>query len=65
MDAKRLLGAFSSPWTPVVANMCLVPVILLRNGGNTTFIGRTGSEMEDLFTDSAPIAFQSKSCMLI
>jgi hypothetical protein len=48
-----------------MANMCLVLVILLRNGGNTTFMGRTGSEMEDLFTTSAIIALQNKSCILM
>jgi hypothetical protein len=38
----------------VPANMCLVPFILRRNSGNTTFMGHAGSEMEDLFTTSAP-----------
>jgi hypothetical protein len=49
---------------PVLANRCLVPVILRRNGENTTLMGCTGSEMADLGTASAAIALQNKSCML-
>jgi hypothetical protein len=48
-----------------MANMCLVPVILLRSGENTIFMGCTGSEIQDLDTASAAIALQNKSCMLI
>ena len=55
---------FDEPMIFVMANRCLVPAIPRCNDGKTTFMGRTGSEMEDLFAASAPIACKTNHACL-
>jgi hypothetical protein len=50
---------------PVLANMCFVSFMLRHSNENTTIMGRTGSEMEELGAAFTTIAFQNKPCMLI